>query len=147
MEKTHKIIAAQLLILCLGGRCATAQTPPGAFCGDKPQPAFCGAVRGVRAEGWPGQSRSEVMAQHGMVVTSQPLAAQAGLQILLRGGNAIDASVATAAVLNLVEPMMVGVGGDLFAVIYIAKDKKIYVLNASGTAPTGATVARFNALG
>ena len=87
------------------------------------------------------------MAQHGMVVTSQPLAAQAGLQILLRGGNAIDAAVATAAVLNVVEPMMVGVGGDLFAVLYIAKEKKIYVLNASGTAPSGATVAHFNTLG
>jgi len=57
-----------------------------------------------------------------MVVTSQPLAAQAGLQVLMRGGNAIDASVATAAVLNLVEPMMVGLGGDLFAVIFIAKE-------------------------
>jgi gamma-glutamyltranspeptidase / glutathione hydrolase len=104
-------------------------------------------VRGVRAEGWPAQSRSEVMAQHGMVVTSQPLAAQAGLQVLLRGGNAIDAAVATAAVLNLVEPMMVGMGGDLFAVMYIAKEKKIYVLDASGRAPSGATVARFNSLG
>jgi gamma-glutamyltranspeptidase/glutathione hydrolase len=143
----HKIIAAQSLILCLAGPCAIAQTPPAAFCGPKPQPAFCSAVRGVRSEGWPGQSRSEVMAQHGMVVTSQPLAAQAGLQVLMRGGNAIDAAVATAAMLNLVEPMMVGMGGDLFAVIYIAKDKKVYVLNASGTAPTGATVARFNALG
>ena len=147
MEKTNKIIAAQLLVLCLGGRCAVAQPPPDAFCGPAPQPAFCSALRGVRSEGWPAQSRSEVMAQHGMVVTSQPLAAQAGLQVLMRGGNAIDASVAAAAVLNLVEPMMVGMGGDLFAVIYIAKDKKIYVLNASGTAPTGATVARFNALG
>ena len=166
MGKTNKIIAAQLLIIGrlssvgrlliigqllsmgLGGQGAIAQTPPdAAFCGPKPQPAFCSAVRGVRSEGWPGQSRSEVMAQHGMVVTSQPLAAQAGLQVLMRGGNAIDASVATAAVLNLVEPMMVGMGGDLFAVIYIAKEKKVYVLNASGTAPTGATVARFNALG
>ena len=81
-----------------------------------PQPAFCSAVRGVRAEGWPAQSRSEVMAQHGMVVTSQPLAAQAGLQILQHGGNAIDAAVATAAVLNVMEPMMVGIGGDLFAI-------------------------------
>jgi gamma-glutamyltranspeptidase/glutathione hydrolase len=153
MDKTNtiiaapKIIAAQFLILCLGGRCAFAQTPPDPFCGPKPQAAFCSALRGVRSEGWPAQSRSEVMAQHGMVVTSQPLAAQAGLQVLMRGGNAIDASVATAAVLNLVEPMMVGMGGDLFAVIYIAKEKKVYVLNASGTAPTGATVARFNALG
>jgi gamma-glutamyltranspeptidase/glutathione hydrolase len=87
------------------------------------------------------------MAQHGMVVTSQPLAAQAGLQMLMRGGNAIDAAVTSAAVLSLVEPMMVGVGGDLFAVIYVAKERKIYVLNASGTAPTGATVEHFNELG
>ena len=87
------------------------------------------------------------MAQHGMVVTSQPLAAQAGLQILQHGGNAIDAAVATAAMLNVTEPMMVGMGGDLFAIIYIAKEHKIYVLNASGMAPTGATIERFNKLG
>ena len=140
--------AVPWLAAILGGSCAIAQVPPtGAACGSEPQPAFCSAVRGARAEGWPAQSRSEVMAQHGMVVTSQPLAAQAGLQVLLRGGNAIDAAVATAAVLNLVEPMMVGVGGDLFAVMYIAKEKKIYVLNASGTAPSGATLTRFNSLG
>jgi gamma-glutamyltranspeptidase/glutathione hydrolase len=127
---------------------AGAQTAlPGEGCEATPKAAFCSAVRGVRAEGWAAQSRSEVMAQHGMVVASQPLAAQAGLQILMRGGNAIDASVAAAAVLNVVEPMMVGVGGDLFAIIYIAKDKKLYVLNASGMAPSGATVARFESLG
>jgi len=116
-------------------------------CEATPQPAFCSAVRGARAQGWPAQSRSEVMAQHGMVVTSQPLAAQAGLQILQHGGNAIDAAVATAAMLNVMEPMMVGMGGDLFAVMYIAKERKIYVLNASGMAPTGATVERYNKLG
>jgi gamma-glutamyltranspeptidase / glutathione hydrolase len=116
-------------------------------CEVAPQPAFCSAVRGARTEGWPAQSRSEVMAQHGMVVTSQPLAAQAGLQILKQGGNAMDAAVATAAVLNVTEPMMVGMGGDLFAIIYAAKERKIYVLNASGKAPTGATVERFNKLG
>src|ERR1700733_2697588 len=116
-------------------------------CGGKTGPAFCSAVRGARAEGWPAQSRSEVMAQHGMVVTSQPLSAHAGLQILRSGGNAIDAAVATAAVLNVVEPMMEGVGGDLFAVIYVAKERKVYVLNASGTAPTGATLERLNDLG
>ncbi len=159
MQKVTIVATVQLLFMVSGGSCVFAQTlagaqappgaqmPPRAACGAEPQPAFCSAVRGVRAEGWPAQSRSEVMAQHGMVVTSQPLAAQAGLQTLLRGGNAIDAAVTTAAVLNVVEPMMVGVGGDLFAVIYIAKDKKIYVLNASGTAPSGATVAHFNALG
>jgi gamma-glutamyltranspeptidase/glutathione hydrolase len=148
MQKATIVATAQLLIAVFDGSGAFAEAPPNAdTCGPAPQPAFCSAVRGARAEGWPAQSRSEVMAQHGMVVTSQPLAAQAGLQILLRGGNAIDAAVATAAVLNLVEPMMVGVGGDLFAVMYIAKEKKIYVLDASGTAPSGATLARFNGLG
>jgi gamma-glutamyltranspeptidase/glutathione hydrolase len=147
MRKTKTIVAAHLLAAFLGASCAFAQTPSSNTCDSVPSPAFCRAVRGVRSEGWPAQSRSEVMAQHGMVVSSQPLAAQAGLQVLLRGGNAIDASVAAAAVLSLVEPMMVGVGGDLFAVIYIAKEKKTYVLNASGTAPSGATLAHFNTLG
>ena len=126
---------------------AAAQAPQMQTCEAKPAPAFCGAVRGARSEGWSAQSRSEVMAQHGMVVASQPLAAEAGLSILRQGGNAIDAAVATAAVLNVTEPMMVGIGGDLFAVIYIAKERKIYVLNASGMAPSGATVERFNKLG
>jgi gamma-glutamyltranspeptidase/glutathione hydrolase len=148
MKTLTMLGAAPWLAAILSGGHAIAQTPPtGAVCGSAAQPAYCSAVRGTRAEGWPAQSRSEVMAQHGMVVTGQPLAAQAGLQVLLRGGNAIDAAVATAAVLNVVEPMMVGVGGDLFAVIYIAREKKIYVLDASGTAASGATVARFNALG
>jgi gamma-glutamyltranspeptidase/glutathione hydrolase len=148
MKKSTMMGAVPWLATVLGAGYATAQVAPsGGVCGSEPQAAFCSAVRGARAEGWPAQSRSEVMAQHGMVVTSQPLAAQAGLQVLMRGGNAIDAAVATAAVLNLVEPMMVGVGGDVFAVMYIAKEKKIYVLNASGTAPSGATVARFNSLG
>jgi gamma-glutamyltranspeptidase/glutathione hydrolase len=147
MQKAKIVATAQLVITVLGASRVFAQTPAGVVCGPAPQPAFCSAVRGARAEGWPAQSRSEVMAQHGMVVTSQPLAAQAGLQILLRGGNAVDAAVATAAVLNVVEPMMVGVGGDLFAVMYIARERKIYVLNSSGTAPSGATLARFNSLG
>ena len=144
MKKFQKIAAAQWLGLFLVPACAFGQV---GSCGSTPQPAFCSAVRGARAEGWPAQSRSEVMAQHGMVVTSQPLAAQVGLQTLMRGGNAIDAAVAAAAMLNLVEPMMVGVGGDMFAVIYIAKNKKIYVLNASGTASSGATLSHFNSLG
>jgi gamma-glutamyltranspeptidase/glutathione hydrolase len=88
-----------------------------------------------------------VYARSGMVVTSQPLAAQAGLRILMQGGNAVDAAVATAATLNVVEPMMEGMGGDLFAIVYIAKGHRFYVLNASGKAPSGATLARFNALG
>ncbi len=148
MKKFRFLTAFAVLGMTLAGADAGAQTAPvNASCDATPAPSFCSSVRGARAEGWPLQSRSEVMAQHGMVVTSQPLAAQAGLQILKQGGNAMDAAVATAAVLNIVEPMMVGVGGDLFVVIYIAKDNKIYVLNASGTAPTGATIERFNNLG
>jgi gamma-glutamyltranspeptidase / glutathione hydrolase len=87
------------------------------------------------------------MARNGIVTTSQPLAAQAGLRIMMHGGNAIDAAVATAAVLNLVEPMNVGLAGDLFAVIYIAKERKTYVLNASGMAPTGQTIAFMKSMG
>ena len=124
---------------------ATATADP--WCRSKPESAFCHAVRGVRAAGWPAQTRSEVMAPNGMVVTSQPLAAQAGLQVLLRGGNAVDAAVAAASVLSVTEPMMVGIASDLFAVIYSAKDNKVYVLNASGTAPTGATLEHLNGLG
>jgi gamma-glutamyltranspeptidase/glutathione hydrolase len=144
MQKSVYVIA--LMFSPLIGA-AFAQAPKMQTCESTPQPAFCRAVRGVRSEGWPAQSRSEVMAQHGMVVASQPLAAQAGLQILQHGGNAIDAAVASAAMLNVTEPMMVGVGGDLFAIIYIAKERKVYVLNASGMAPSGATVERFNKLG
>lgn len=95
----------------------------------------CTAIRGDRAEGWKAQSRAEVFAQHGMVVSSQPLATQAGLQVLKQGGNAIDAAVAAAAVLSVVEPMNVGIAGDLFAIVYIAKDRKLYALNANVIAP------------
>ncbi len=105
------------------------------------------AIRGDRSEGWLAQSRSPVLARNGIVAASQPLAAEAGLRILMQGGNAIDAAVATAATLNVVEPMMEGIGGDVFAIIYIAKDHRYYVLNASGKAPTGATIARYNELG
>ena len=87
------------------------------------------------------------MARNGIVATSQPLAAQAGLDILKKGGNAIDAAVATAAVLSVVEPMNVGPAGDLFAIIYIARENKLYTLNASGKAPSGATLEHMNALG
>lgn len=110
-------------------------------------PAFCKAVRGDRAEGWLAQGRSEMMARNGMVTTSQPLAAQVGLDILKKGGNAVDAAVAMAATLNLVEPMNVGLAGDMFAIIYSAKDHKLHVLNASGMAASGQTLAFMNAHG
>ena len=111
---------------------------------DAVNPAFCKAVRGDRAEGWMAQGRSEVMARNGMVTTSQPLAAEAGLEILRKGGNAVDAAVATAAVLNLVEPMNVGMAGDLFVIVYTAKDHKLHVLNSSGMAASGQTLAFMN---
>lgn len=150
LVKAHKLTltAFALPVFVVSADIGLAQSVPAiSVCNTTPKLPFCNAVRGNRAEGWPAQSRSEVMAQHGIVATSQPLAAQAGLRILMQGGNAIDAAVATAAVLNLVEPMMTGIGGDLFTIIYIAKERKLYVLNASGMAPTGATVARFDSLG
>src|SRR6266852_4180197 len=82
--------------------------------------------------------RSVVIAPHGMVATSHPLAAQIGLDILKRGGNAIDAAIATNAALGLMEPMSCGVGGDLFAIVWDAKSQKLYGLNASGRSPYAA---------
>src|SRR5881296_1025494 len=78
--------------------------------------------------------RSTVYAPHGMIATSQPLATAAGLAVLQRGGNAIDAAVTAAAVLNVVEPPMTGIGGDMFALVWSANDRKLYGLNGSGRA-------------
>lgn len=141
--------ACAFIPTCLWGIGLPAAEPPSVptVCDVAIPAPFCQAVRGDRSEGWRPQSRSEVIAQNGMVATSQPLAAQAGLQVLMRGGNAIDAAVATAAVLNVVEPMSTGIGGDFFAIVYIAKEKKLYALNASGVAPTGATLGRLHTLG
>jgi len=97
------------------------------------------AVPGSRAQGWLSQGRSEVLARHGMVATSDPLAAQAGLDILRQGGNAIDAAVAAGAVLDVTSQNDTGIGGDLFALIWSATDKKLYALNSAGWAPAGWT--------
>ncbi|MEM7111514.1 MAG: gamma-glutamyltransferase [Chloroflexota bacterium] len=83
--------------------------------------------------------RSNTIGQNGMVATSQPLAAQAGLEILRAGGNAVDAAIATAATLCVVEPGMTGLGGDAFALIWSAKEQRLYGLNASGPAPAALT--------
>jgi gamma-glutamyltranspeptidase / glutathione hydrolase len=138
---------AALIAVALVPNLAFGQMPALSTCAGNARVPACDAVRGDRADGWRAQSRAEVMAPHAMVTTSQPLAAQAGLQIMRQGGNAIDAAVAAAAVLNLVEPMNTGVGGDLFAIIYVAKEKSLYVLNASGMAPSGATLAHYGELG
>jgi gamma-glutamyltranspeptidase / glutathione hydrolase len=110
-----------------------------ALAGPQGHAAEFAASRGDRSSGWLPQSRSEVLARNGMVATSQPLAAQAGLQVLKNGGNAIDAAVATAAVMNVVEPGSAGIGGDVFVIAWLAKEKRLVALNGSGRAPSGAT--------
>ncbi len=84
--------------------------------------------------------RSNVLARHGMVATSQPLAAMAGLRTLMAGGHAADAAVATAAMLNVVEPMSTGIGGDCFALVYEAASGRVTALNGSGRAPAAFTL-------
>ena len=92
-------------------------------------------------------TRSEVIAQNGMVATSHPLATQIGLDILKKGGNAIDAAIAANAALGLMEPTGCGIGGDLFAIVWDAKTQKLYGLNASGRSPKGLTLKNFDKLG
>jgi gamma-glutamyltranspeptidase / glutathione hydrolase len=84
-----------------------------------------------------GQGRSMVISRYGVVAAESPLAAQIGVQILERGGSAVDAAVAANAAMGVVAPMSNGIGGDLFAMIYDAKSGKLYGLNASGWAPAG----------
>ena len=88
-------------------------------------------------------TRSEVIAQNGMVATSHPLASQIGIDILKEGGNAIDAAIAANAALGLMEPTGNGIGGDLFAIVWIEKEKKLYGLNASGRSPEDLTLKYF----
>jgi gamma-glutamyltranspeptidase/glutathione hydrolase len=113
------ILAATTCIMtAMGGIAMSAQ----GYGYDRP----AGAIHG---------SRSPVVAMSGIVCTSQPLASQVGLEVLKAGGNAIDAAVAADAALGVVEPMNCGIGGDLFAIIWDAKTKKLYGLNASGRSP------------
>jgi gamma-glutamyltranspeptidase/glutathione hydrolase len=87
-----------------------------------------------------GQTRSMVISKGGIVASESPLASQAGVRILESGGNAVDAAIATNAMMGVVEPMMNGIGGDLFVIVYDAKANKLYGLNASGWAPKGLTI-------
>src|ERR1700756_3783611 len=106
--------------------------------------AYVVVMMSISAAGILGQDRSQgrsmVISRGGIVAAESPLAAQAGVRILERGGNAVDAAIATNAMMGVVEPMMNGIGGDLFAIVYDAKADKLYGLNASGWAPKGLTI-------
>src|SRR5256885_9206631 len=90
-------------------------------------------------------TRSEVLARHGMVCTSVPAATQVGVEIFKRGGSAVDAAIAANATLGLMEPVSNGVGGDLFAIVYSAKENKLYGINGSGRSPLGLSYEQMKA--
>ena len=100
-----------------------------------------------RVTGAPHASRSEVIATHGMVATSQPLATQVALDILKAGGSAVDAAIAANATLGLMEPTGCGIGGDLFAIVWDAEKGELTGLNASGRSPESLTLQHFRDLG
>ena len=101
------------------------------------------AHAGDRITGKPFATRSEVLAMHGMVATSHPLATQIGLDVLRQGGSATDAAIAANAALGLMEPVSNGIGGDLFAIVWDAKTKKLYGYNGSGRSPKSLTLKWF----
>src|SRR6185503_1957130 len=93
--------------------------------------------RGDRYSGAPWATRSPVLAQHGMVASEQPLASEAAVEILKKGGSAMDAAIAANAMMGLMQPVLNGIGGDLFAIVYDPKTKKLYGYNGSGRAAMG----------
>src|SRR6056297_1584616 len=88
-------------------------------------------------------TRSEILARDGMAATSQPLATQAALDILKKGGSAMDAAIAANAVLGLVEPASCGIGGDIFAIVWDAEEQKLFGFNGSGRAPESLNIEYF----
>ena len=110
-------------------------------------PLALGSSAQDRVTGRNFATRSEVIAQNGMVASSHPLATQIGLDILKQGGSAVDAAIAVNAALGLMEPTGSGIGGDLFAIVWDAKSQKLYGLNASGRSPKSLTLAYFKEKG
>jgi gamma-glutamyltranspeptidase/glutathione hydrolase len=144
-----RLVVALFAVLALGVGTAVsvAQTdgggsvnPFGKPTADNPTPSDAiDAPRAARPVGYEEQTRSEVLARNGIAATSQPAATAAAEQVLMDGGNAVDAAVAASAALGVVEPMSTGMGGDLFAIVWSARDKKLYGVNASGWSPAGWT--------
>src|SRR5204862_7913408 len=100
---------------------------------------------GDRYTGEPFATRAPVIAMHGMAATAQPLATMVAIDILKRGGSAIDAAIAANATLGLMEPVSCGIGGDIFVILWDPKTHKLYGLNGSGRAPMGRTLAQMKA--
>jgi gamma-glutamyltranspeptidase/glutathione hydrolase len=101
--------------------------------------------RGDRYAGAPWATRSPVLAQHGMAATEQPLASQIAIDILKKGGSAVDAAIAANAAIGLMQPVLNGIGGDLFAIVWDPKSRRLYGYNGSGRAPAGRDLARMQA--
>jgi gamma-glutamyltranspeptidase/glutathione hydrolase len=101
--------------------------------------------RGDRYSGATWATRSPVLAQHGMVASEQPLASEAAVEILKKGGSAVDAAIAANAMIGLMQPVLNGIGGDLFAIVYDPKTHKLYGYNGSGWSPKGRDLARLTA--
>src|SRR5271165_970305 len=101
--------------------------------------------RGDRYSGAPWATRSPVIGQHGMAATEQPLASLAAIEVLKKGGSAIDAAIAANACIGLMQPVLNGIGGDLFAIVWDPETKQLYGYNGSGRAPMGRDLARMNA--
>jgi len=107
--------------------------------------AFGQISRGDRYTGAPWATRSPVLAQHGMVASEQPLASEAAVEVLKKGGSAVDAAIAANAMIGLMQPVLNGIGGDLFAIVYDPKTHKLYGYNGSGWSPKGRDLARMTA--
>jgi gamma-glutamyltranspeptidase/glutathione hydrolase len=101
--------------------------------------------RGDRYSGAPWATRSPVIAQHGMVASEQPLASEAAVEVLKKGGSAVDAAIAANAMMGLMQPVLNGIGGDLFAIVYDPRTHKLYGYNGSGWSPKGRDLARMTA--